>query len=248
MAYGFAQEKLEPKASEWDKTKEFPVDVYREAADLGFGGIYVSEEYGGCGLGRLEASLIFEALSTGCVGSSAYISIHNMVAWMIDSYGSIEQKERFLNRLTSMELLSSYCLTEPDSGSDAQAMKSFAEDKGDHFVLNGSKAFISGAGTPGQLYLVMCKTGPNEVSSLILEDGMEGLSYGANEQKMGWNVQPTRSLNFDDIVVPKENLLGKRGQGFKIALSGLDGGRLNIASCSIGGAAKSLEIATDYVK
>lgn len=178
MAYGFAQEELEPKAAEWDKTKEFPIDVYRKGADLGFGGIYVSEEYGGCGLGRLEASLIFEALSTGCAGSSAYISIHNMVAWMIDSYGNKEQKDKYLNKLTSMELLSSYCLTEPDSGSDAQAMKSFAEDKGDHFVLNGSKAFISAAGTPGQMYLVMVKTGPKEVSSLILEDGMEGLTFG----------------------------------------------------------------------
>jgi hypothetical protein len=248
MAYKFAQEELEPKASEWDKSKHFPIEVYREAADLGFGGIYVSEEHGGCGLGRLEASLIFEALSTGCVGSSAYISIHNMVAWMIDTYGTEDQKAKYLPTLVTMETLSSYCLTEPDSGSDAQAMKSFAEDKGDHFVLNGSKAFISGAGTPGQIYLVMCKTGPKEVSCLLLEDGMEGLSYGANESKMGWNVQPTKQVNFDDVVVPKENMIGKRGQGFKIALSGLDGGRLNIASCSIGGAAKSLEIAKDYVQ
>lgn len=147
-----------------------------------------------------------------------------------------------------MDTLASYCLTEPDSGSDAQAMKSMAQDKGDHFVLNGSKAFISGAGTPGQLYLVMCKTGEKEVSCLILEDGMEGLSYGANEHKMGWNCQPTRVVNFDDVKVPKENLLGKQGQGFKIALSGLDGGRLNIASCSLGGAAKSFEMAKNYVK
>lgn len=171
----------------------------------------MSEEQGGCGLGRLEASLIFEALSTGCVGSSAYISIHNMVAWMIDKYGSDVLKEKYLGQLVSMETLSSYCLTEPDSGSDAQAMKSYAEDRGDHFVLNGSKAFISGAGTPGQLYLVMCKTGEKEISSLILEDGMEGLSYGANEHKMGWNVQPTRVVNFDDVKVPKENLVGERG-------------------------------------
>lgn len=147
-----------------------------------------------------------------------------------------------------MDRLASYCLTEPDSGSDAQAMKSYAEDKGDHFLLNGSKAFISGAGTPGQLYLVMCRTGPKEVSCLILEDGMEGLTFGANEHKMGWNCQPTRIVNFDDIKVPKENLLGARGAGFKIALSGLDGGRLNIASCSLGGAAKALDIACDYVK
>lgn len=154
---------------------------------MGFGGIYVSEEYGGCGLGRLEASLIFEGLSTGCVGSSAYISIHNMVAWIIDSYGTKEQKERFLPNMVSMERLSSYCLTEPDSGSDAQAMKSFAKDMGDHFVLNGSKCFISGSGIKGQLYLVMCKTGEKETSCLLLEDGMPGLSFGANEHKMGWN-------------------------------------------------------------
>lgn len=147
-----------------------------------------------------------------------------------------------------MDQLASYCLTEPDSGSDAQAMKSLAEDKGDHFLLNGSKAFISGAGTPGQLYLVMCRTGPKEISCLILEDGMEGLTYGANEHKMGWNCQPTRIVNFDDVKVSKDNLLGSKGQGFKIALSGLDGGRLNIASCSLGGAAKSLEIAKEYVK
>ena len=171
-----------------------------------------------------------------------------MVAWMVDKYGNQDQRDKYLAALISMDTLSSYCLTEPDSGSDAQAMKSFAEDKGDHFLLNGSKAFISGAGTPGQLYLVMCRTGEKEISCLILEDGMEGLSYGANESKMGWNVQPTRVVNFDDIKVPKENLLGKQGEGFKIALSGLDGGRLNIASCSLGGAAKSLEIATEYVK
>lgn len=248
MAYKFAQEELEPRAAEWDKTKHFPVDVYKQAADLGFGGIYVSEEAGGCGLSRLEASLIFEALSTGCVGSSAFISIHNMVAWMIDSFGSAETKEKFLPDLLTMERLGSYCLTEPDSGSDAQAMKSFAQDCGDHFVLNGSKAFISGAGTPGQIYLVMCRTGEKEVSCLLLEDGMPGLTFGANEHKMGWNVQPTRVVNFDDVKVPKENLIGAQGQGFKIALKGLDGGRLNIASCSLGGAAKCLDIATDYVK
>jgi len=171
-----------------------------------------------------------------------------MVAWMIDKYGNQDQRDKYLPALISMDTLASYCLTEPDSGSDAQAMKSYAEDKGDHYLLNGNKAFISGAGTPGQLYLVMARTGEKGVSCLLLEDGMEGLSYGANESKMGWNVQPTRGVNFDDVKVPKENLIGGVGEGFKIALSGLDGGRLNIASCSIGGAAKSLEIATEYVK
>jgi len=155
---------------------------------LGFSSIYVSEENGGCGLTRMEASLIFEGLSTGCVGSSAYLSIHNMVAWMIDKYGNQDQKDKYLPALISMDTLASYCLTEPDSGSDAQALKSFAEDKGDHYLLNGAKAFISGAGTPGQLYLVMVRTGEREISCLVLEDGMEGLSYGANEHKLGWNV------------------------------------------------------------
>ena len=207
----------------------------------------MSEEYGGCGLGRLEASLIFEALSTGCVGSSAYISIHNMCAWMIDVYGTTEMKEKWLPQMTAFDIFSSYCLTEPDSGSDAQSMKSFAKDEGDHFVLNGSKAFISGAGS-SQVYVVMCKTGEKETSCLLVEKDMPGVSFGANEHKLGWNVQPTRVISFDDVKVPKENLIGKQGQGFKIALSGLDGGRLNIASCSIGGAAACIESTTDYVK
>lgn len=248
MAYKFAAEELEPHAAKWDKEKHFPIDIIKKSADLGFGGIYVSEEHGGCGLGRLESSLIFEALSTGCVGTSAYISIHNMVAWIIDSFGNQEQKERLLSDMVTMERLSSYCLTEPDSGSDAQAMKTFAVDKGDHFVVNGSKCFISGSGLPNHIYLVMCKTGEKEVSCLILEDGMEGLSFGANEHKMGWNCQPTRVLNFDDVKVPKANLIGKKGQGFKIAMSGIDGGRLNIASCSLGGAAKCLDLATNYTR
>ena len=188
MAYKFASEELEPHAAKWDKEKIFPIDTYKAAAELGFGGIYVSEDNGGCGLTRVEASLVFEALSTGCVGSSAYLSIHNMCGWMIDAFGTKEQQEKYLPDMMSMDCLSSYCLTEPDSGSDAQAMKSTAMDKGDHFVLNGSKAFISGSGTEGQIYLVMCKTGENEVSCLILESGMPGLSFGANEHKMGWNV------------------------------------------------------------
>lgn len=240
MAYGFAKTEFEPYASEWDKTKHFPVDQYKKAADLGFGGIYVSEEYGGCGLGRLEASLIFEALSTGCVGSSAYISIHNMCAWMLDANGTKELKDKYLNSMTSFDVLSSYCLTEPDSGSDAQAMKTFAKDAGDHFVLNGSKAFISAAGT-SDLYFVMCKTSEKDVTCLIVEKDMAGVSFGANEHKMGWNVQPTRVVSFDDVKVPKSNIVGQQGKGFKIALQGLDGGRLNIASCSLGGAATCIE-------
>ena len=208
MAYDFAKAELEPHAAEWDRTKHFPMDVYKRAAEQGFGGIYVSEEYGGCGLGRLEAALIFEALSTGCVGSSAYISIHNMCAWMIDVYGTTEMKEKWLPQLTTFDIFSSYCLTEPDSGSDAQSMKSFAKDEGDHFVLNGSKAFISAAGS-SQVYLVMCKTGEKETSCLLVEKDMPGVSFGANEHKLGWNVQPTRVISFDDVKVPKENLIGK---------------------------------------
>ena len=186
-------------------------------------------------------------LSLGCVGSSAYLSIHNMCAWMIDTQGSDFLKEKYLHRLTKFELFSSYCLTEPDSGSDAQAMKSFAKDNGDHFVLNGSKAFISGAGS-SDVYIVMCKTGEKEVSCLLVEKDMAGVSFGANEHKLGWNVQPTRVVNFDDVKVPKENLIGKQGHGFKIALQGLDGGRLNIASCSLGGAAACIETTTQYIK
>lgn len=247
MAYDFAKAEFEPYASEWDRNKHFPMDQYKKAAELGFAGIYVSEENGGCGLGRLEASLIFEALSTGCVGSSAYISIHNMCAWMIDTYGSQELQEKWLPSMMTFDTFSSYCLTEPDSGSDAQSMKSFAKDMGDHFVLNGSKAFISGAGS-SDIYVVMCKTGEKEVSCLLVEKDMQGVSFGANEHKMGWNVQPTRIVSFDDVKVPKSNMIGERGKGFKIALSGLDGGRLNIASCSLGGAAASLEHAKEYIK
>ena len=207
MAYDFAASEFAPHAAEWDKTKHFPMDKYRLAAEQGFGGIYVREEFGGCGLGRLEAALIFEALSTGCVGSSAYISIHNMCAWMIDKYGSPELQEKWIPRMTTFDVFSSYCLTEPNSGSDAQAMASFAKDEGDHFVLNGSKAFISGAGS-SDIYLVMCKTGEKETNCLLVEDGMEGLSFGANEHKLGWNVQPTRVVSFDDVKVPKTNLIG----------------------------------------
>lgn len=170
-----------------------------------------------------------------------------MCSWMIDQYGTPEQQKKWLPSMTQFDLFSSYCLTEPDSGSDAQAMKSFARDEGTHFVLNGSKCFISGAGS-SDLYVVMCKTGEKETSCLIVENGMKGLSFGANEHKLGWNVQPTRVVNFDDVHVPKENLIGKRGQGFKVGLAGLDGGRLNIASCSLGGAAKCIDLTTDYIK
>ncbi|CAI2371294.1 unnamed protein product [Moneuplotes crassus] len=246
-AMSFSETLLMPNAAEWDEKKHFPKDVIKEAADYGFAGIYVKEDVGGVNLGRKEASLIFEALSTGCVGTSAYISIHNMCAWMIDVYGNEDQRQKYLPSMTTFDLFGSYCLTEPNSGSDAIAMKSTAEDKGDYFLLNGEKAFISGAGD-SDVFLVMAKTGEKEISCLIVDGDTEGLKFGKNETKMGWNVQPTRAVIFEDCKIPKENLLGSRGQGFKIAMSGLDGGRVNIASCSLGGAAFCLDTATEYIK
>ena len=246
-AVNFSDAFLAPNAAEWDSKKHFPKDIIKEAADYGFAGIYVRDDVGGVNLGRMEASLIFEALSTGCVGTSAYISIHNMCAWMIDVYGNQEQREKYLPDMVTFDKFASYCLTEPNSGSDAIAMKSIAEDKGDYFLLNGEKAFISGA-EDGDVYLVMCKTGPKETSCLIVDKGTKGLKFGKNEHKMGWNVQPTKAVIFEDCKIPKENLLGERGQGFKIAMSGLDGGRVNIASCSLGGAAFCLDTATQYIK
>lgn len=246
-AMSFAKSHLMPNAAEWDEKKHFPKDIIKEAADYGFAGIYVRDDVGGVNLGRIEASLIFESLSTGDVGTAAYISIHNMCAWMIDTYGNEDQRQKFLPDMCTFEKFSSYCLTEPNSGSDAIAMKSFAVDKGDYFLLNGEKAFISGA-EESDVYVVMCRTGEKEISCLIVEKGTEGLKFGKNEVKMGWNVQPTKAVIFEDCKVPKENLLGERGQGFKIAMSGLDGGRVNIASCSLGGAAFCLDTATQYIK
>lgn len=243
----FATEKILPNARRWEDDKHFPVECFKEAGELGFGGIYVSEDNGGCGLGRLESSLIFEALSTACPATAAFISVNNMCAYMLDTFGSDLQKEKYLGDIVTMNKLVSYCLTEPDSGSDAAAMQTRAEDKGDHFLVNGSKCFISGAGA-SETYLVMCRTGEKEISCLILDKSMPGLSFGKREEKLGWNSHPTLMVMMEDVKVPKENLLGKRGQGFKIALSGLDGGRLNIASCSIGGAAKCLDIAVEYIK
>ncbi len=207
--------------------------------------IYTSEAFGGSGLGRIEASLIFEALATGCVGSSAYLSIHNMCCWMIDEFGTEAQKQAWLPKMNPLEWFASYCLTEPGSGSDAMAMLTNAREDGDDFVINGSKAFISG---DSDIFLVMCKTAENEISCIAVERTTKGLSLGKNEHKMGWNVQPTQMVLFDNVRVPKTNLVGKRGQGFKIAMIGLDGGRINIASCSLGGAAYCLEAAKEYMK
>ena len=249
-ARAFAEAEFAPHSALWDEEKIFPVAVMRKAAELGFAAIYVAEEMGGSGLKRLDAALIFEELARGDVAVSAFISIHNMASWMIDRFGSDGLRAKYNPRLATMELIASYCLTEPGSGSDAAAMKTSARRDGDHYVLNGSKAFISGAGV-SDLYLVMARTGgagAKGVSTFVVEKGTPGLSFGANERKLGWNAQPTALVNFDDVRVPVENRVGEEGEGFKFAMAGLDGGRLNIAACSLGGAQLALETATDYLK
>jgi len=250
MAQGFAAERIAPHALDWDERRHFPVDVIREAAALGMAAIYVREASGGTGLGRLEAALIFEALAGGCPAVSAYLSIHNMVAWMVDRYGSDEQRARLLPGLVTMDRFASYCLTEPGSGSDAAALKTRAVRDGDAYVLTGTKQFISGAGA-GDLYLVMARTGgdgPSGISAFLVPGDAPGVSFGANERKMGWNAQPTRAVILDGARVSAENRLGEEGQGFRIAMSGLDGGRINIAACSLGGAAAALDKALAYTR
>ncbi|TAJ64950.1 isobutyryl-CoA dehydrogenase [Brevundimonas sp.] len=245
----FADAELAPHSAEWDETKHFPVDVMRHAAEMGFCGIYTGEEHGGMALGRVEAALIFEELSRGDVSTAAFISIHNMATWMIDKFGSDDLRARYVPRLTTMELIASYCLTEPGSGSDAAGLRTTAKRDGDHWVLNGSKAFISGAGT-SDVYVVMARTGgdgPKGISTFVIEKDAPGLSFGAQEKKMGWNSQPTAIVAFDDCRIPAANLLGKEGDGFRYAMMGLDGGRLNIAACSLGGARLALETTQAYV-
>ena len=244
MVQDFAREKIAPFALEWDEKRHLPLDVIRETAELGMGGIYVREDVGGSALSRLDAAIIFEALATGCPAVSSFISIHNMVAWMIDTYGSDAQRQRFLPDLTSMKNIASYCLTEPGSGSDAAAMKTSARLEGDHYVLNGTKQFISGAGS-NDVYLVMART-DNGVSAFIVDKDAPGLSFGNQERKMGWHIQPTAQVIFDDCRIPAENLLNDEGMGFRIAMAGLDGGRLNIGACSIGGAQAALDMALAY--
>jgi alkylation response protein AidB-like acyl-CoA dehydrogenase len=249
MARRFAAEKLAPHAAEWDATEHFPVDVMREAAALGFAGIYVKSDLGGSEMSRLDAAIIMEELSAGCTATAAFISIHNMASWMIDRFGSEEQRQRFLPKLTTMEKIASYCLTEPDSGSDAAALKTKAVKDGDHYVLNGSKAFISGAGV-SDIYVCMVRTGedgPKGISCLVIEKGAPGLSFGKKERKMGWNSQPTAQVIFDNCRVPVANRLGAEGEGFRIAMMGLDGGRINIGACSVGTARAALEEAKAYV-
>jgi len=249
-ARAFAAAELAPHSARWDEDKHFPVDVLRKAAELGFAGLYVQEDVGGSALSRLDASIVFEQLSYGDVSTAAFISIHNMASWMIDRFGAEDLRRRYLPRLTTMELIASYCLTEPGSGSDAVAMKTSAKRDGDHYVLNGSKAFISGAGV-SDVYVVMARTGDagaKGVSAIVVEKGTPGLSFGAPERKMGWNSQPTATVNFDDCRVPVENRIGQEGEGFKIAMAGLDGGRINIASCSLGGAGLALDTAKTYLE
>ncbi len=248
-ARAFAAAELAPHSARWDEEKIFPVDTLRAAAALGLAGIYVREDVGGSALGRLDAALVFEALSYGDVSTAAFLSIHNMASWMIDRFGSEDLRRRYLPRLTTMELVVSYCLTEPGAGSDAASLRTSARRDGEDYVLDGAKAFISGAGT-SDLYVVMARTGgegAGGVSTFVVEKGMAGLSFGAPERKMGWNSQPTAMVHFDGVRVPVANRIGEEGQGFRFAMMGLDGGRLNIAACSLGGAQLALDTARDYL-
>lgn len=250
MAAKFAADKLAPHSEAWDRDSHFPVDVIRSTAELGFAGIYVKEDVGGSGLTRTDAALIFEQLSYGDVSTAAFISIHNMASWMIDTFGSQEQRAAWVPRLTSMELIASYCLTEPGSGSDAASLKTKAVKDGDEYVITGTKQFISGAGT-SDVYVLMARTsdeGAKGVSAFIIEKDAPGLSFGANERKMGWKSQPTRQVILDGVRVPAANRIGEEGHGFRFAMAGLDGGRLNIAACALGGARLALDKAISYAK
>jgi alkylation response protein AidB-like acyl-CoA dehydrogenase len=249
MATQFARDELAPKALEWDQEKHFPVDVFRKAGELGMGAIYAREEFGGSGLTRLDAVLIFEALASGCPSVAAFLSIHNMATSMIDRFGDEAQRARFVPRLATMEHLASYCLTEPAAGSDAAALRMRAAKDGDFYVLSGVKQFISGAGA-SDVYVVMARTadtGASGISAFVVEKGTPGLSFGANEKKMGWNAQPTRQVICEDLRLPAGNRLGIEGSGFKIAMAGLDGGRLNISACSLGGAQNALDRTLGYM-
>jgi alkylation response protein AidB-like acyl-CoA dehydrogenase len=246
----FAVDEMMPHARAWDEGEIFPVEALRKAAALGFGGIYVKEDVGGSALTRLDATIIFEELAQGCVSTAAYISIHNMAAWMIDRYGNDAQRQRFLPKLCRMEHFASYCLTEPGAGSDAASLTTRATRDGDHYVLDGAKAFISGGGV-SDIYVVMARTGergPKGISCLVVETGTPGLAFGAQEKKLGWKSQPTAMVMFENCRVPVENRIGQEGQGFAIAMAGLDGGRLNIAACSLGGAQFCLDRTVAYMR
>ena len=246
----FAREEFAPRAKEWDEKYVFPIESLRKAAALGFGGMYIREDAGGANLTRLDAALIFEELAQGCTSTAAYMSIHNMATWMIDGFGGEAQRKRFLPKLCSMEHCASYCLTEPEAGSDAANLKTGAKRDGDHYVLNGSKAFISGAGN-SHIYVCMVRTGgpgPSGISCIVVEKGTPGLSFGKQEVKLGWHSQPTAMVIFENCRVPVENRIGPEGIGFKIAMAGLDGGRLNIGACSLGGAQFCLDRTIEYMR
>ncbi|MEE2916006.1 acyl-CoA dehydrogenase [Sphingomonas ginsenosidimutans] len=250
LARRFTADRITPFAAEWDEKHVFPRDTIKAAAELGFAAIYVSEESGGINLGRLEAALIMEAMAYGCPATSAFISIHNMAAWMIDRFADADLKARYLPDLVTMERIASYCLTEPGSGSDAAALKTSARRDGDHYVVNGTKQFISGAGE-NEVYVTMVRTGaegPKGISCLVIDKDMPGVSFGANERKLGWHAQPTRQVIFDNVRVPVANRVGAEGEGFRFAMMGLDGGRLNIGACSLGGAQRCLDEAIAYTK
>jgi alkylation response protein AidB-like acyl-CoA dehydrogenase len=246
----FAREEMVPFAREWDENETFPAETLRKAAALGFGGVYVKEDVGGSALTALDATIIYEELAQGCTSTTAYISIHNMAAWMIDNFGSVAQRRRFLPKLCTMEHFASYCLTEPGAGSDAASLATRARRDGDDYVLDGAKAFISGAGT-SDIYVCMVRTGgsgPKGISCLVVEKGTSGLSFGPQEKKLGWKTQPTAMVNFENCRVPVENRIGAEGQGFSIAMAGLDGGRLGIAACSLGGAQFCLDRTIAYMR
>lgn len=249
-ARDFAEAEFAPHAAVWDEECVFPVDALRKAAALGFAGIYVGEKHGGSDLARLDATVIFEELASACVSTAAYISIHNMACWMIDRFGDDAQRKTFLPKLMTMEHFASYCLTEPNAGSDAASLQTKAERDGDHYVLNGAKAFISG-GSTSDVYVCMVRTGgegASGISCLVVEKDTLGLSFGKKETKLGWNSQPTAAVIFEDCRVPVANRIGEEGDGFKIAMMGLDGGRLNVAACSIGGARACLDAAREHMK
>ena len=249
MARGFAAAEMAPHAADWDENRVFPMDALRKAAALGFAGVYVGEDFGGSNLSRQDAAIIFEELAAACPSTAAYISIHNMASWMIDAFGNKTQRANWLPKLMTMEHFASYCLTEPEAGSDAAALRAAAVRDGDDYVINGSKAFISG-GSTSDVYVCMLRTGgdgPSGISCIVVEKDAPGLSFGKQEKKMGWNSQPTAAVIFDNCRVPVANRIGGEGDGFKIAMQGLDGGRLNIAACSIGGARACLEAARDHM-
>ena len=249
MAYAFGQDNIAPHAQAWEKQGTIPKELWPEIAQLGLGGIYVSEDMGGSGLSRLDATLVFEALAMACPSVGSFLSIHNMCGGMIDKFGSDDLRAKWLPRMCSMDTVFSYCLTEPGSGSDAAALCTRADRTNDGYTLNGTKAFISG-GSYSDAYIVMCRTGedgPKGISSVIVEDGTNGLSFGGLEDKMGWRSQPTAQVQFDDCLIPAHNLIGEEGRGFSYAMAGLDGGRLNIAASALGGAQQALNLTLTYM-